>query len=72
MNEATIALTVMTGLILAIFAGFLIWGIRSGQFRDVEGPKHRMLADDDESAPGTREDDDSAPGTRDDEEGDRS
>ena len=43
MNEATIALTVMTGLILVIFAGFLVWGIRSGQFRDVEAAKYRMM-----------------------------
>lgn len=36
MNEATIALTVMTFLIFAIFVGFLIWGLRSGQFKNVE------------------------------------
>lgn len=48
MNEATIALTVMTGLILAVFVGFLLWGIRSGQFRDVEAAKYRMLDGDDE------------------------
>lgn len=72
MNEATIALTAMSGLMLVIFAGFLIWGIRSGQFRDVEEPKHRMLEDDDESAPGSREDDEPASRPSDDEGGDRS
>ncbi len=36
MNEATIALTVMTFLIFVVFLAFLIWGIRSGQFKNVE------------------------------------
>jgi cbb3-type cytochrome oxidase maturation protein len=45
MNEATVAQTIMTLLILAIFIGFLIWGIRSKQFRDVEDAKYRMLED---------------------------
>jgi nitrogen fixation-related uncharacterized protein len=45
MNEATAAQTIMTLLILAIFIGFLIWGIRSKQFRNVEDAKYRMLED---------------------------
>ena len=45
MNEATIALTIMTLLILVIFIGFLLWSIRSKQFHDVEEPKYRMLED---------------------------
>jgi hypothetical protein len=40
MNEATIALTVMSFLILLIFAAFLIWGARSGQFKNVEEAKY--------------------------------
>lgn len=51
MSEATVALAVMTGLILLVFAGFLVWGIRSGQFRDVEAAKYRMLDGDDEVGP---------------------
>ena len=47
MNEATIAQTIMTLLILVIFLGLLIWGIKSRQFHDVEDPKYRMLHDDD-------------------------
>jgi len=47
MNEATVAQTVMTLLILVIFLGFLIWGIKSRQFRDVEDAKYRMLDDGD-------------------------
>ena len=46
MNEATIAQTVMTLLILAVFLGFLIWGLKSGQFHNVEDAKYRMLDDD--------------------------
>ena len=47
MNEATVAQTVMTLLILAIFIGFLVWGIKSKQFRNVEDAKYRMLDDGD-------------------------
>ena len=43
MSEATVALTVMTAAILLILLGFLVWAIRSGQFRDIEEAKHRML-----------------------------
>ena len=45
MNAATIAQTIMTLLILVIFLGFLIWGIKSRQFHDVEDAKYRMLDD---------------------------
>ena len=50
MNEATIALTVMTALIFLVFLGFLVWGWRSGQFRNVEEAKHTMLEDEDRPA----------------------
>jgi cbb3-type cytochrome oxidase maturation protein len=48
MNEATIAQTIMTLLILVIFLGFLIWGIKSRQFHNVEDAKYRMLDDGDD------------------------
>ncbi len=35
-------------LVLLIGAGFW-WSVRSGQFDDLEGPAHRILADDDRS-----------------------
>ena len=35
-------------LVLIIGAGFW-WSVRSGQFDDLEGPAHRILADDDTS-----------------------
>jgi nitrogen fixation-related uncharacterized protein len=43
MDEATIALTVMTGFIGAVLIGFLIWGIRSGQFHNVEEAKYQVF-----------------------------
>jgi nitrogen fixation-related uncharacterized protein len=45
MGEATIALLAMTVLIFAIFVGFFIWGIKTGQFKNVEDPKYKMMAD---------------------------
>jgi cbb3-type cytochrome oxidase maturation protein len=36
-------------LVLLIGAGFW-WAVRSGQFDDLEGPAHRILADDDSAA----------------------
>jgi cbb3-type cytochrome oxidase maturation protein len=48
MNEATVAQTIMTLLILAIFLGFLIWGIKSRQFHNIEDAKYRMLDDGDD------------------------
>ncbi len=43
MGEATIAITVMSGLIGAIFLGFLIWGFFTGQFHNVQEASRRML-----------------------------
>jgi|WetSurMetagenome_2_1015567.scaffolds.fasta_scaffold824393_1 nitrogen fixation-related uncharacterized protein len=45
MDEATIAQTILTLSILLIFTGFLIWGIKSGQFHNVEEAKYGMLSD---------------------------
>ena len=43
MDEGTIALTVMTGLILIVLAGLLVWGICSGQFKNVEDAKYQIF-----------------------------
>ena len=45
MDEAALAQTILTVAILLIFIGFLVWAIRSGQFKNVEEAKYRMLAD---------------------------
>jgi nitrogen fixation-related uncharacterized protein len=47
MDEATIALTITSLGVFAVFAGLFIWGWITGQFRDVEEPKYRMLEMDD-------------------------
>ena len=55
MNEATIALTVMTFLIFVVFLAFLIWGIRSGQFKNVEEAAVIPFKSDGCEDPGTAE-----------------
>jgi len=47
-------------LVLLIGAGFW-WSVKSGQFDDLEGPAHRILADDDTSDVIPDADDRSAP-----------
>ena len=47
MNDYGLALFLSALFMLLIFLGFLIWGIRSGQFRDVESSKYRMLEEPD-------------------------
>ncbi len=44
----TIALLVLVSAALAAGAWLLfLWAVKSGQFDDVERPKHRMMDDDD-------------------------
>lgn len=47
MNDSGVALFLSAFFMLLIFVGFLIWGIRSGQFRDVESSKYRVLEEPD-------------------------
>ena len=46
--ESTFLLIIL--MLSAGFAGwlFFLWAVKSGQYDDVEGPKYRMLDDDDE------------------------
>jgi cbb3-type cytochrome oxidase maturation protein len=49
--ETMWTLTFLVVLSLALGIGawlFFIWSVKSGQYDDVEGPKHRMLDDDDD------------------------
>ncbi|GAB4485082.1 MAG: hypothetical protein OHK006_10570 [Thermodesulfovibrionales bacterium] len=46
--------SVLVLIFLTLCAGlaawlFFIWAVKSGQYDDAEGPKYRMLEDDDES-----------------------
>ncbi|XUX01245.1 MAG: cbb3-type cytochrome c oxidase subunit 3 [Dehalogenimonas sp.] len=43
MDEATLAQTILTAWLFIVFLGFLIWGIRSGQFKNVEEAKYQMF-----------------------------
>jgi nitrogen fixation-related uncharacterized protein len=43
MDAATIGLTVVTGAVGLIFLGFLIWGIKTGQFHNVEEAKYQVF-----------------------------
>jgi len=48
----TLTFLVVLSLALGIGAWlFFIWSVKSGQYDDVEGPKHRMLDDDDDERP---------------------
>lgn len=45
-------------ILLSLFLGtgvwlVFVWAVKKGEFDDIEGPKHRML-DDDEMQPATR------------------
>ncbi len=40
-----IAQIVMTFSILAIMAGFLVWGLKTRQFHNIEDPKYRIIED---------------------------
>ncbi len=45
----TLGFLVILSLALGIGAWLLfVWSVRSGQYEDPEGPKYRMLDDDDE------------------------
>lgn len=43
MDEGTLALTITSLGIFAVFAGLFVWGLARGQFRDVEEPKYRIF-----------------------------
>jgi cbb3-type cytochrome oxidase maturation protein len=43
--SASWAQLLLTLSLAVIFLGFLIWGIRTGQFRNIEEPKYRIFDD---------------------------
>ena len=46
---SSLLVLIFLSLCLGIVAWlFFLWTVRSGQYDDVEGPKYRMLDDDDE------------------------
>lgn len=52
MLEATIAQALFTAALALIFGGFLVWGLKTDQFRETEESKYRII---DEPDPGDRE-----------------
>jgi cbb3-type cytochrome oxidase maturation protein len=45
-------LLIPLSLVLVLLIGAVFWwAVKSGQFEDMEGPAHRVLMDDDRSAP---------------------
>ena len=55
MSAAGIAQLVLSAVILLIFIGFLVWGVRTRQFRDIEQAKYVIFEEDDDSEQGTRD-----------------
>ena len=45
--EILMLLIPMSVVLVALIAGVFWWSVKSGQFDDLEGPAHRILADDD-------------------------
>ena len=37
-------------VLVALIGGVFVWSVKSGQYDDLEGPAHRILADDDSPA----------------------
>ena len=52
MNEATVAVTIMSFLLFAIFLGFFVWAIKSGQFKNVEEAKYHVFRNDGQGSGG--------------------
>ena len=52
MNEATVAITIMSFLLFAIFLGFFVWAIKSGQFKNVEEAKFHVFRNEGQGSDG--------------------
>ena len=42
-SEAVIAITIMSLFVFFTFLWFFVWGIKTGQFRDIEEAKYRIF-----------------------------
>jgi len=45
--DVLLLLIPMSVALVALIGGIFWWSVKSGQFDDLEGPAHRILADDD-------------------------
>lgn len=49
---STMYMLILITIVVGIAAWLLfLWAVKSGQYDDTEGPKYRMLEDDDEETP---------------------
>ena len=48
--EILMLLIPLSVVLVALIGGVFWWSVRNGQFDDLEGPAHRILADDDRVA----------------------
>jgi cbb3-type cytochrome oxidase maturation protein len=48
--EVLMLLIPLSVVLVALIGGVFWWSVRNGQFDDLEGPAHRILADDDRVA----------------------
>jgi cbb3-type cytochrome oxidase maturation protein len=51
-TQLAVILFLVVALFVILFIGFFAWAVKSGQFRDMEGIKYRMLEDSDEEQEG--------------------
>ena len=64
--EILVLLIPVSVLLVLLIGAVFWWSVRSGQFDDLDGPAHRILADDDTSdaIPGAARETESATGRR--------
>ena len=53
--DVLILLIPMSVALVALIGVAFLWSVRSGQFDDLDGPAHRILADDDAPQPERRQ-----------------
>ncbi len=54
--DAYVGLMVLTFFLLVIFGGFFVWALKTGQFRNPEEPKYRILEQEKSSRKGGKND----------------
>lgn len=52
--ESLFILIPLSILFIGLIAGILVWAIRSGQYDDLERPRHEIFFEDDEPGPSGR------------------
>jgi len=58
--ETLFILIPLSILLVGLIAALLIWAVRSGQYDDLERPRHEIFLDDDEQPPPGKEQDEGA------------